>query len=172
MSWCRVSWCTLRACRAQQQHTRRFLLQLAPVFVSKINVDGVTLDVDASDRGGDIHPARRMSLRLLSIPNLVFPTVVTVFDRLGYKLHASSSRPALRYLAVIKTHFRSRNGLAPGSPSGAVIVSSSTLRCCSVRHKASRRTKGSCCLSRLAKFTRSADGMVERREPSRDHVAL
>lgn len=54
------------------------------------------------------------------------------------------------HLADKKTHFRSRSGRAPAFPSGAVIVNRSTLRCCSVRHKASRRRKGKCCLSRLA----------------------
>ena len=52
-------------------------------------------------------------------------------------------------LADMKTHFRSRNDLAPGSPSGAVIVSSSTLRCCSVRLKTSRWKNGMSWRSRL-----------------------
>ena len=58
-------------------------------------------------------------------------------------------RGYVSHLADKKTSFRSRSGRAPASPSGAVIVKSSTLRSCSVRHKASRRRKGRSCLSRL-----------------------
>lgn len=83
-------------------------------------------------------------------PDSPRPKPIACLPLWSHEKYADNLRSKKGHLADMKTNFRFRSGRAPASSSGAVIVKSSTLRPCNVRHKASRRRKGRCCLSRLA----------------------